>query len=131
MEICTVGSVRGEGVGAAMVNLNGHEAGNGGHSQGTPKAHRPLSYSERLPVSAFTGTSAITCAVPRLLLLTFSASRESNNLGFLLALYDVNRVEEYASTLAAACGTDNLPVCRSIFRSTHERWGPRTPARAL
>jgi hypothetical protein len=46
VEICTAGSVRGEGVGAAMVNLNGHEAGNGGHSQGTPNAHRPLSYSE-------------------------------------------------------------------------------------
>jgi hypothetical protein len=54
VEICTVGSVRGEGVGAAMVNLNGHEAGNGGNSQGTPTAHRPLSYSERLPVSGQT-----------------------------------------------------------------------------
>ena len=29
-----------------MVDLNGHEAGNGGHSQGTPKASRPLCYSE-------------------------------------------------------------------------------------
>src|SRR5664280_1266449 len=29
-----------------MVNLNGHEAGNGGHSQRTPKAHRGLLYSE-------------------------------------------------------------------------------------
>ena len=29
-----------------MVNLTGHEAGNGGHSQGTPKAHRALLYSE-------------------------------------------------------------------------------------
>ena len=47
MEICTVGSVRGEGVDAAMVNLYGHEAGNGGHSQGIPTAHQPLSYSER------------------------------------------------------------------------------------
>jgi hypothetical protein len=34
VEICTVGSVRGESVGAAMVDLNGHEAGNGGYSQG-------------------------------------------------------------------------------------------------
>jgi hypothetical protein len=51
VEICTVGSVRGEGVGAAMVNLNGHEAGNGGNSQGTPTAHRPLSYSERYAVN--------------------------------------------------------------------------------
>ena len=40
MEICTVGSVRGESVGLAMVDLNGHEAGNGGYSQGTPTAHR-------------------------------------------------------------------------------------------
>jgi len=47
VEICTVGSVRGESVGAAMVDLNGHEAGNGGYSQGTPTAHRPLFYSER------------------------------------------------------------------------------------
>ncbi len=47
MEICTVGSVRGESVGLAMVDLNGHEAGNGGHSQGRPTAHRPLFYSER------------------------------------------------------------------------------------
>src|SRR5271157_2370675 len=29
-----------------MVNLNGHAAGNGGHSQRTPKAHRGLLYSE-------------------------------------------------------------------------------------
>ena len=47
MEICTVGSVRGERVGVAMVDLSGHEAGNGGYSQGTPTAHRPLSYSDR------------------------------------------------------------------------------------
>src|ERR1017187_9133375 len=47
MEICTVGSVRGESVGLAMVDLNGHEARNGGRSQGTPTAHRPLFYSER------------------------------------------------------------------------------------
>ena len=51
MEICTVGSVRGESLGFAMVDLNGHEAGNGGYSQGTPTAHRPLFYSERCPVS--------------------------------------------------------------------------------
>jgi hypothetical protein len=38
VEICTVGSVREESVGLAMVDLNGHEAGNGGHSQGTPTA---------------------------------------------------------------------------------------------
>jgi hypothetical protein len=30
--------VRGESVGAAMVDLLGHEAGNGGYSQGTPTA---------------------------------------------------------------------------------------------
>src|SRR5438445_9535527 len=29
-----------------MVNLNGHEAGNGGHRQGTPKASRAFLYSE-------------------------------------------------------------------------------------
>jgi hypothetical protein len=51
VEICTVGSVRGESVGAAMVDLYGHEAGNGGYSQGTPTGHRPLSYSERLPIT--------------------------------------------------------------------------------
>ena len=28
------------------VNLNGHEAGNGGHSQGTPTARRALLYSD-------------------------------------------------------------------------------------
>jgi hypothetical protein len=46
VEICTVGSVRGESVGVAMVDLRGHAAGNGGYSQGTPTAHRPLSYSD-------------------------------------------------------------------------------------
>ena len=56
MEICTVGSVRGESVGLAMVDLNGHEAGNGGHSQGTPTAHRPPFYSERCPVTALIRT---------------------------------------------------------------------------
>ena len=49
MEICTVGSVRGDSVGVAMVDLNGHEAGNGGYSQGTPKASRALFYSENSP----------------------------------------------------------------------------------
>jgi hypothetical protein len=29
-----------------MVNLNGHEAGNGGYSQGTPTARRAFLYSE-------------------------------------------------------------------------------------
>jgi hypothetical protein len=53
VEICTVGSVRGESVGAAMVDLNGHEAGNGGYSQGKPTARRVLLYSERCPVTAF------------------------------------------------------------------------------
>ena len=50
MEICTVGSVRGERVGAAMVDLNGHEAGNGRYSQGRPTARRVLLYSERFRV---------------------------------------------------------------------------------
>ena len=53
MEICTVGSVREESVGLAMVDLNGHEAGNGRYSQGRPTARRVLLYSERCPVSAF------------------------------------------------------------------------------
>ena len=52
MEICTVGSVRGESVGAAMVDLNGHETGNGGYSQGRPTARRVLLYSERWTVTA-------------------------------------------------------------------------------
>jgi hypothetical protein len=42
-EICTVGSVRGETPGGAMVDLHGHEAGNGGHSQGKPTAYRDSS----------------------------------------------------------------------------------------
>ena len=42
-EICTVGSVREEKPGGAMVDLNGHEAGNGGHSQGKPTAYRDSS----------------------------------------------------------------------------------------
>jgi hypothetical protein len=44
--------VRGESVGAAMVDLNGHEAGNGGYGQGRSTARRVLLYSERCPVSA-------------------------------------------------------------------------------
>src|SRR5580700_6871720 len=60
MEICTVGSVRGESVGLAMVDLNGHEAGNGGHSQGRPTAHRPLFYSERWTGSALFRTFALS-----------------------------------------------------------------------
>ena len=51
MEICTVGSVRGESVGVVMVDLNGHEAGNGGYSQGRPTARQVLLYSERRPVT--------------------------------------------------------------------------------
>ena len=47
MEICTVGSVRGESVGVVTVDLNGHEAGNGGYSQGRPTARQVLLYSER------------------------------------------------------------------------------------
>jgi hypothetical protein len=41
VEICTVGSVRGESIGTATVDLNGHEAGNGGYSQG--RTYRTLS----------------------------------------------------------------------------------------
>jgi hypothetical protein len=39
--------VRGESDGEAKVDLNGHEAGNGRHSQGKPKAHCVLLYSEK------------------------------------------------------------------------------------
>ena len=55
MEICTVGSVRGGELGAATVDLNGHEAGNGGYSQGRPTAHWVLLYSERCLVRRVTG----------------------------------------------------------------------------
>jgi hypothetical protein len=48
VEICTVGSVRGENIGVAMVNLNGHEAGNGGNSQGRPTALGVLLYSDEI-----------------------------------------------------------------------------------
>jgi hypothetical protein len=34
-----------------MVDLNGHEVGNGGYSQGRPTARRVLLYSERCPIS--------------------------------------------------------------------------------
>ena len=51
MEICTVGSVRGESVGVVMVDVNGHEAGNGGYSQGSPTARQVLLYSERCLVT--------------------------------------------------------------------------------
>src|SRR5580692_3979886 len=40
--VCEVGDVS-----EAMVNLNAHEAGNGGESQGKPKAHCVLLYSDR------------------------------------------------------------------------------------
>jgi len=43
----SVGSVREERPEGAMATLNGREAGNGGYSQGEPKAHRGLLYSER------------------------------------------------------------------------------------
>src|SRR5215510_7233052 len=46
-EICTAGSVREETFVGAMADLNGHEAGNGGHSQVKPTAPRTLLYSER------------------------------------------------------------------------------------
>src|SRR4029453_17955583 len=42
-EICTAGSVREENPGGSMVDLNGHETGNGGHSQAKPKAYRDSS----------------------------------------------------------------------------------------
>ena len=42
-EICTVGSGGRRHPDGAMVNLNGHEAGNGGHSQGKTTAYRDSS----------------------------------------------------------------------------------------
>ena len=39
--------MRGERSEGAMADLNGHEAGNGGYSQGTPTAPWALLYSER------------------------------------------------------------------------------------
>jgi len=46
-EIRTSGSVRGEGPELVMVNLNGHEAGNGGDRQGKPTDRSGnLPYSE-------------------------------------------------------------------------------------
>src|SRR5215469_15849121 len=51
-EICTAGSVREETFVGAMVDLNGHEAGNGGYSQVTPTALRTLLYSERGDVTS-------------------------------------------------------------------------------
>ena len=41
--VCEGGDIPGH----ATVDLNGHEAGNGGHSQGKPTASRILLYSER------------------------------------------------------------------------------------
>ena len=58
MEICTVGSVRGERVGAATVDLNGHEAGNGGYGQGKPNASRHLSYSDAIMLLLVRAASA-------------------------------------------------------------------------
>ena len=49
-EICTAGSVREETFVGAMVDLNGHEAGNGGYSQVKPTALRTLLYSERCSI---------------------------------------------------------------------------------
>src|SRR5580658_463524 len=45
------GVCEGGELGAATVDLNGHEAGNGGYSQGRPTAHWVLLYSERFPVT--------------------------------------------------------------------------------
>ena len=56
------------------------------------------------------------------LLLTFSGL-VSLKCWLLTSLYiDVYIAAEYAPTFAAArCGTDNLPVCLSLFRRSHER----------
>ena len=41
----THGILEGGGGNRVMVNLNGHETGNGGYSQGEPKVTTPLLYS--------------------------------------------------------------------------------------
>src|ERR1700733_15903360 len=58
-EICTAGSVRGEIPEQARVDLNGHEAGNGGYSQRKPTAHRSPLLGER--------SSCCCCLLPALL----------------------------------------------------------------
>ena len=52
MEICTVGSVRGESVGAVMVDLNGTKLETADTAKVRPTALRVLLYSERCPVCA-------------------------------------------------------------------------------
>jgi hypothetical protein len=42
-----VRNFRGGGGNRVMVNLNGHETGNSGYSQGEPKATTPLLYSAK------------------------------------------------------------------------------------
>jgi hypothetical protein len=59
-----------------MVNLNGHEAGNGGYSQGTPTARRAFLYSEtagKLAAMHPSGNVVWHRVVDRLPLLTNSA----------------------------------------------------------
>ncbi len=46
-----------------MANLNGHEAGNGGHRQGTPKASCAFLYSEYYYVK-YLGTTRALCFCP-------------------------------------------------------------------
>jgi hypothetical protein len=46
-----------------MVNLNGHEAGNGGYSQGTPTARRAFLYSEGNGATAGTIGAAVRMSV--------------------------------------------------------------------
>jgi hypothetical protein len=53
--------------GGAMVDLNGHEAGNGGHSQGKPTAHRDSSTRRDAMLRQLSGQSSIAwrVAAPR------------------------------------------------------------------
>ena len=58
--------MRGERSEDAMVDLNGHEAGNGGYSQGMPTAPRTLLYSERSDVSQVSAARATVSPLPLL-----------------------------------------------------------------
>src|SRR5712692_10474309 len=73
-----------------MVDLNGHEAGNGRNSQGRPTAHRDLLYSERGDVAQITLAINGGSAVLQLDLAQlperdpFAGRREKANIGDIL-----------------------------------------------
>jgi len=81
VEICTVGSVRGENIGAAMANLNGHEAGNGGHSQATPTAHRFSSTRRDVRYPRLGSLAARVASIPKAMARSSSAVEWTVPLG--------------------------------------------------